>query len=129
MTGGIICPSHYTFYCEIVYVMKVSGRNMIHSKWFGYTGVFALFMVNSAHANLLAINFEPIVGYEQIQQVMPTPHFVTRLIYGGRITAGLPLISAEGEYTHGMMTESIQGGSQTNTGDRAKVGLRSGIGF
>lgn len=85
--------------------------------------------VSSAHADLLALNLEPIVGYEQVQQVLPTPHRLSRLVYGARATAGILLLSAEAEYTRGVSDESFPDFTQKVTGDRLKVGLRSGFGL
>jgi hypothetical protein len=77
------------------------------------------------------IGIEPIVGYERIQKLIPTPHFTQRLVYGARATAGLPLISAEAEYLRGTDTEFYSSTNQsiTDTADKAKLGLRSSVGL
>src|SRR3954466_3399663 len=75
----------------------------------------------------LAILLEPIVGYEQVQQVLPTRHSVNRLMYGARLSLGILILSIESEYTHSTVTETFTNMSQVDTGDRLKVGLRSGF--
>lgn len=74
------------------------------------------------------VTLEPIVGYELAQALVPTQHSVSRLIYGGRLTVGVLLFGVEAEYTHGAITESFPGQSVTDTGDKAKLGLRSTFG-
>ncbi len=81
----------------------------------------------TTQANLLTLRVEPIAGYEKIQQVLPTPHSTNRLIYGARVTAGVLLLSAESEYTHGVIEETFNDMTQKTTGDKLKVGLRSGF--
>ncbi len=100
---------------------------MTRKKSLVFFPAFFIFTASSAFADLLVINVEPIVGYEQVQQVLPTPHRINRLIYGARATGGILLISAEAEYTHGVAQESFPNFSQTDTGDQLKVGLRSGF--
>jgi hypothetical protein len=76
-----------------------------------------------------ALGVEPIIGYEQVQKVAPTPHTTSRLTYGVRITAGIPLLAAEAEYTIGQNTEAFPAADLTikDKSDAIKVGLRTGL--
>lgn len=115
--------------------MKPNFREGLNWKRFTFLHPFGLlsfsmitFGIMSPQAQAVGafeIQIEPIVGYEQVQQVIPTPHTNTRLFYGARAIAGLPLIALEAQFTRGMSQETFGTSSQTNTGDRAKVGLRS----
>jgi len=77
------------------------------------------------------VHFEPIIGYEWVQKLVPSQHSSSRLVYGGRIIAGLPLLSAEAEYTRGSDTETFTSPAVTVTdnADRLKLGVRSSVGF
>jgi hypothetical protein len=77
----------------------------------------------------LSLSVEPIIGYERTQILLPKAHTVNRLMYGGRVTAGLLLLSAEGEYTHGAIDETFPNTSQSSASDRLKLGLRSSFGL
>ncbi len=79
-----------------------------------------------AHA-VVSTGVEPIIGYERAQKLIPTPHTTERLVYGARITVGLPLISAEAEFTRATDTESFPTMALTvkDTEDKARVGARS----
>jgi hypothetical protein len=72
---------------------------------------------------------EPIFGYERVQKLVPTPHTKDRLIYGLRYSIGVPLLSAEAEYTRGMDQESFPTSNMDtkDTADRLKVGIRSRV--
>lgn len=83
----------------------------------------------SAIVSDLGVSFEPIIGYERVQKLIPTPQMSSRLTYGGRVIAGITLISAEAEYTHGEESSTIGATRYDSYGDRAKVGLRSGVRF
>jgi hypothetical protein len=84
-----------------------------------------------AQAQLFELGIEPIIGYEMVQKVLPTRHRVSRLTYGGRITAGILLLSAELEYTRSNDEESFTSPTRTiaDTDDKLKLGLRSGFGL
>jgi hypothetical protein len=99
------------------------------SSWLLCGMSFGLCLSQSSHADLLALQIEPIIGFEHVQQLLPTIHSVNRLIYGARATAGIPMVSAEAEYTHGTLQEDFPGISQNSVSDRLKVGLRTGIGL
>jgi hypothetical protein len=76
----------------------------------------------------LQVTIEPIIGYERVQKLAPTPHARNHLIYGARARAGLPLISGEAEYTRGQDREDFPGqalSSVQDTDERLKVGLVS----
>lgn len=71
----------------------------------------------------------PIVGYERVQKISPTPHTKSRLVYGLKALYGIPILSAEAELTQGKDTESFP--EQDLTIDEsvinAKLGIRSHI--
>lgn len=52
-------------------------------------------------------DISPIIGYETVYRSTPSPHTVTRLMYGARLTAGLDIISGELEYTTGTDTKNF----------------------
>lgn len=81
-----------------------------------------------AATGMISTTVEPIVGYERVQKFTPTQHTKERLVIGARVTAGMPLISAEGEFTHATDTEDFTSPIvQTiqETEERARVGARS----
>lgn len=80
-----------------------------------------------AKADFFALRIEPLVGYEQTTLVLPTQHTARRLIYGGRATFGVILLSGEVEYTRGTNQETYPTLSQTVTADALKLGIRSGF--
>jgi hypothetical protein len=69
----------------------------------------------------------PIVGYETVYRLAPTPHTSTRVIYGARLTAGVDLISGELEYTKGSDTELYLAAPEKIVTDdeKVKLGIRS----
>lgn len=99
-----------------------------HWLWIGPLGLF-LFFIQPASASLLSLGIEPIVGYEKVQQILPTRHSTTRLMYGARLTAGFLFLSAEAEYTTGKTQESFPNLDQSHTVEHLKAGLRSGFGI
>jgi hypothetical protein len=78
-----------------------------------------------------AFTVEPIIGFDRVQKFLPTPHTKNRLVYGARATAGILLISGEAEYTRGQDDESFpdQDLAIKESADKAKLGIRSGIGL
>ncbi|MBI2712691.1 MAG: hypothetical protein HYX41_07560 [Bdellovibrio sp.] len=90
---------------------------------------FSTLLASPSKADIFKINLEPIIGYEQVQVVLPTPHSTSRLIYGASATFGVLLLSGELQYTHGTSSESYPtlGLTQTDVGDRARGGIRSGF--
>lgn len=95
---------------------------------------WALFAVNSFAKSTslrtgLGFDLEPVVGYERVQKLVPTPHTNDRLIFGGRATMGIPLLAIQAEYLRGMDTEAFptQDLAITDTDDKLKLGLRSGL--
>lgn len=84
---------------------------------------------SEALAAKLGIALEPLAGYEQVQKLLPSQHTTTRFFYGARLRAGLPLVSAEAEYTRANDTEAFPGSSMSTQDDRLKVGLVSSIGL
>ncbi|MEZ4749611.1 MAG: hypothetical protein R3B54_02995 [Bdellovibrionota bacterium] len=75
------------------------------------------------------LDIEPIVGYERVQKLTPTAYTKDRLVYGGRLTLGVPLFSIETEYTRGQDSESFTSPTltTTDTTDKLKLGVRSSI--
>ena len=75
----------------------------------------------------LKYTVSPIVGYETVFRAYPTPHTLTHMIYGARLTAGIDIASAEVEYTKGSDTENYLVAPQeikTNQ-EKLKLGVRS----
>jgi hypothetical protein len=75
----------------------------------------------------VSVSVVPIVGYQRSQRVTPTPHTHDHLIYGARLTVGVPYLSGEAEYTRGTDSEDFptQGVSTRDTDEALKIGLRS----
>lgn len=73
------------------------------------------------------LEITPIIGYERQQKLIPTPHSKDRLVYGARLRVGVPLVSAEAEYTRAQDTEDYPTTSTSykDTTQRGKVGLVS----
>ena len=99
-------------------------------------GVFALgallalgLSTPNAHAvdSPFELNIEPVVGYERVEQVLPTVHTVNRLFYGAIVTAGVLMVSLESQYTHAVSQETVSGTDISSTGDKVKLGVRSGF--
>lgn len=78
---------------------------------------------------ITSVGIEPIVGYERVQLLLPTPHTKDRLVYGARATYGFSILSLEAEYTRGSSTESFpsEGLVTKDETQKIKFGLRSGI--
>lgn len=72
-------------------------------------------------------DISPIIGYETVYRSTPTPHTLSRLTYGARVTAGLDIISAELEYTTGTDTENYAVAPEkiVNKDEKLKLGVRS----
>ncbi|MBY0370901.1 porin family protein [bacterium] len=90
-----------------------------------------LFVIPSMAHAIFKFDLEPIVGYERVQKFLPTAHTKDRLVLGGRVVLGTPLISAEAEYTRANDTESYPATSTdiAEQQDKARVGLRSTYNF
>ncbi len=73
------------------------------------------------------ITVEPILAYEFSQVNTPQIHTRGMLMYGGRVTAGHRLLSAEGEYTLGTTNETFPGNDQNIKTDKQNIrlGIRS----
>lgn len=84
--------------------------------------------VPSLAANMvIKTNVEPIIGYERVQKLVPTAHSRDRLVYGARVTVGIPFVSAEAEYTRATDTEAFPATvtTITDTDDKVRLGVRS----
>lgn len=53
------------------------------------------------------LSIQPIVGFERVQKLEPTPYSTSRFIYGARINYGPPIISAELEVTRGQDSKTF----------------------
>jgi hypothetical protein len=98
----------------------------------GIASVSVLGLSGATHAAPIGgfgFTVEPIIGFDRVQKLVPNPHTKNRLIYGARATAGILLISAEGEYTRGQDDESYSDLDLTvkEQADKAKLGIRSGF--
>lgn len=73
----------------------------------------------------------PLFGFETVYRDTPTPHTATHMMYGARVTAGIPMVSAELEYTKGSDTENFAVAPEkvSYTDEKVKLGLRSVYGF
>ena len=89
--------------------------------------LWAIFQ-RSARA-ITSVGIEPVIGYERVQLLAPTPHTKDRLVYGARATYGFSFLSIEAEYLHSNSSESfpLEGLSTKDTAEKIKAGLRSGI--
>lgn len=90
--------------------------------------ILCIFITSTSFAAAIdLLSLEPIVGYERVQKIAPTPHTNDRLIYGLRAAYGLPYLSAEAEVTQGKDTESFPEDNITieESVINAKLGLRS----
>jgi hypothetical protein len=88
---------------------------------------FAFFpLVSHAAVPGVSTTIEPIVGYERVQKFIPTSHSRDRLVYGARVTVGVPFLSAEGEYTRATDSETFASTltTITETDDRVRLGAR-----
>lgn len=90
--------------------------------------IFLILIVTNAFAKSSQTSFKvsPIVGFEHVQQALPTPTMKTRAIVGAQAIYSLDFISFEAEYTHGQNTNSD---SATDTSykyvdDKLKMGVR-----
>lgn len=74
-----------------------------------------------------ALKVMPIVGYETIFRDYPTPHTSTRIMYGARVSYGIPSLSGEAEYTVGNDVENYTSAPERvrNEDERLKLGLTS----
>lgn len=75
------------------------------------------------------LTIEPIVGYERVQKLSPTPHTKNRLMYGLRANFGPPLISMEAQLTQANDTESFPEEDLTIKEEviNAMLGIRSNL--
>ncbi len=73
------------------------------------------------------LKIEPVIGYERVQKIEPTPHSKNRLIYGIRANYGPPIFSLEAEVTQGKDNESFPDRNLTieETVTNGMLGVRS----
>ncbi len=99
-----------------------------------FLAMLLIAFTSSAHAagylNLSsdpALHVMPIAGYETVFRDTPSPHTSTRVIYGLRVTYGIPAISGEGEYTRGNDIENYSTAPEQirNEDEELKIGLTS----
>ena len=74
-----------------------------------------------------SLTINPVIGYERVQKIFPTPHSTSRLIYGLRAQYGVSLLSLEAEATQGRSDETfpVEGITVKDTTTNLKLGLRS----
>lgn len=94
--------------------------------------ILFLFPLNSFAQNFGRISsdnltVEPIVGYERVQKIEPTPRTESRFYYGVRASYGVPLLSAEAELTRAQESDSFpeQDLKLEETSTTLMLGLRS----
>lgn len=77
------------------------------------------------------IRLQPIIGFERVQKILPTPHSKNRLIYGGRLLLGPSFFAMETEFVMGKDDEHFPARDLTieEETQRLKVGLRSSLRF
>jgi hypothetical protein len=75
----------------------------------------------------ISYSIQPIAGFDTVYRNTPSPHTVTRSIYGARLVAGKDFLSLEAEYSKASDTESYTTAPQTilNNDELIKVGLQS----
>lgn len=93
--------------------------------------VLCAFSITARARSSIGFSLEPIIGYDRVQKLTPTAHTTDRLVYGGRLIVGVPLLSVEVEYTRGTDHEDFptSGLSTKDTADKGKLGVRSSIGL
>lgn len=94
-------------------------KKLLLSLWF--------ILCSFSYALIPTVTVEPVVGYERVTKTQPILYTKDRMLYGIRMIAGIPLVSAEGEYTHASDTGSFPtlGTDTSDTQDRIKLGIRS----
>ncbi len=92
--------------------------------WFLLAALTGL-VSNFAHGAFRS-EFEPVVGYERVQKLVPEAHSKDVLMYGGRLTLGILWVAAELEYLKSMDNEAypLTGLATKDDTDRAKAGVR-----
>lgn len=92
--------------------------------WFVLVALSGL-VTNYAHGAFRS-EFEPVVGYERVQKLIPTPHTRDRLVYGGRLTIGILWVGAEVEYLRSNDLENFPNLALAtkDVTDRVKAGVR-----
>src|SRR4051812_34420828 len=78
---------------------------------------------------LISTSVEPIIGYERVQMLAPTPHTTERMVYGARAVVGVLMLSAEAEVTRGQSTElfPLTVTQFEDKTDKARLGLLSSV--
>ncbi|MFG1493986.1 outer membrane beta-barrel protein [Halobacteriovorax sp. GFR7] len=72
------------------------------------------------------LEIEPVVGYERVQKILPTPHTSSRLFYGLRANYGPKYLSLEAEVTQAKEDESFDTGVDiSDNSTNYMLGLRS----
>jgi len=71
----------------------------------------------------------PIVGFEKVQRIEPTPSMKSRTVLGVNAVYKLPISAIEAEYTHGQDDSTALATNTTYkyVDDKLKVGLRGGF--
>ena len=92
------------------------------------TQVFARSMGRYSKGSL---SVEPVLGYEKVQSILPTPHTSNRLFYGIRANWGPELLSLEAEATQSKDDSTHENGTVevSQTSKNYTLGLRSSYGL
>ena len=82
---------------------------------------------SSSNNKDLKVSLEPLAGFETLYRPYPSPHTLTRTMYGARIIVGSELLSGEAEYTKGNDIENFLTAPEKieTKDDKYKLGLRS----
>jgi hypothetical protein len=64
----------------------------------------------SSDSGFKNLTIQPLVGYERVQKVTPTPRTKTRMFYGLRALYGVPHLSAELQVTRAKDDETLNNG-------------------
>lgn len=70
-------------------------------EYFHLIGILTLLLwavVQKSARGITSVGVEPIVGYERVQMLVPTPHIKDRLVYGLRSIYEFTVLSAEAKY-------------------------------
>jgi hypothetical protein len=107
-----------------LFVPSILGFIILNSIIFSSAVSFAKM---SSSSSGIKYTISPLFGYETVFKATPTPHTLTRMMYGARLTTGIDLISAELEYTKGNDTENFLTAPQKieTTDEKLKLGITS----
>ena len=93
--------------------------------------ILLLSLILFSYQSKAEITIQPVVGYERVQKISPTPHTKDRAVFGARLIYGPPLFSFEAELTKANDTENFPDRNLIIKEDTtaAKLGVRSSFSF